>query len=108
MGLCLLVYSLGQRALRHALVEADQTISNQLGQPTQRPTLRWVFQCFQDVHLLLVTGVKQIANLTEERRWILRFLAELVVNTICLSKGCCWAMRAKLSTVTVERAECGV
>ena len=75
MGLCLLVYSLGQRALRHALVEADQTISNQLGQPTQRPTLRWVFQCFQDVHLLLVTGVKQIANLTEERRWILRFFS---------------------------------
>jgi len=29
------------------------------------------------------------------------------VNTICLSKGCFWAMRAKLSTVTVERAECG-
>ncbi len=75
MGLCLLVYSLGQRALRHALVEADQTIPNQLGQATQRPTLRWVFQCFQDVHLLLVTGVKQIANLTEERRWILRFFS---------------------------------
>lgn len=75
MGLCLLVYNLGQRALRHALVEADQTIPNQLGQATQRPTLRWVFQCFQDVHLLLVTGVKQIANLTEERSWILRFFS---------------------------------
>jgi transposase len=75
MGLCLLVYSLGQRALRHALVEAGETIPNQLGQPTQRPTLRWVFQCFQDVHLLLVTGVKQIANLTEQRRWILRFFS---------------------------------
>jgi transposase len=75
MGLCLLVYNLGKRALRHALVEADQTIPNQLGQATQRPTLRWVFQCFQDVHLLLVTGVKQIANLTEERRWILRFFS---------------------------------
>lgn len=75
MGLCLLVYNLGQRTLRHALVEADQTLPNQLGQPTQRPTLRWVFQCFQDVHLLLVTGVKQIANLTEERKWILRFFS---------------------------------
>lgn len=75
MGLCLLVYNLGQRALRHALVEAGETIPNQLGQATQRPTLRWVFQCFQDVHLLLVTGVKQIANLTEERLWILRFFS---------------------------------
>jgi transposase len=74
MGLCLLVYNLGQRQLRLALVEAGESINNQLGKPTQRPTLRWVFQCFQDVHLLLVAGVKRIANLTEERRWILRFL----------------------------------
>lgn len=74
MGLCLLVYNLGQRQLRRALVDAGESINNQLGKPTQRPTLRWVFQCFQDVHLLLVAGVKRIANLTEERRWILRFL----------------------------------
>ena len=74
MGLCLLVYSIGQRQLRYSLVEAKETINNQLGKPTQYPTLRWVFQWFQDVHLLQVPGVKQIANLTEERRWILRFL----------------------------------
>jgi transposase len=74
MGLCLLVYSLGQRALRACLVQAGETLDNQLGQPTQRPTLRWVFQCFQDVHLLQVAGVKQIANLTPERVRILRFL----------------------------------
>jgi transposase len=40
MGLCLLVYSLGQRALRSCLVKAGETLKNQLGQPTQRPTLR--------------------------------------------------------------------
>lgn len=74
MGLCLLVYNLGQRKLRTALVESGQTINNQLGKATQRPTLRWVFQCFQDVHLLLVAGVKQVSNLTGERRRILRFL----------------------------------
>jgi transposase len=73
MGLCLLVYSLGQRTLRSCLVQAGETLNNQLGQPTGRPTLRWVFQCFQDVHLLLVAGVKQIANLTPERVGILRF-----------------------------------
>lgn len=43
MGLCLLVYSLGQRALRQALKQAKQTINNQLGKPTTTPTLRWVF-----------------------------------------------------------------
>ncbi|MBP5977128.1 hypothetical protein HW132_31495 [Brasilonema sp. CT11] len=50
MGLCLLVYSLGQRALRQALLRAKQTIDNQLGKPTATPTLRWVFQCFMSIH----------------------------------------------------------
>lgn len=74
MGLCLLVYNAGSRKLRLSLVDAGESINNQIGKPTQRPTLRWVFQCFQDVHLLLAAGVKRIANLTESRRWILRFL----------------------------------
>jgi transposase len=67
MGLCLLVYSLGQRALGQALEQAKQTISNQLGKPTATPTLRWVFQCFMSIHLVTISDVKQIANLTDER-----------------------------------------
>jgi transposase len=43
MALCLLVYNLGQRQVRKALVETAQTIPNQLGKPTDTPTLRWVF-----------------------------------------------------------------
>lgn len=74
MGLCLLVYTLGQRALLClALSTAKHTISNQLGKPTATPTMRWVFQCFMSIHLLTIAGVKQIANLTDERRWILQF-----------------------------------
>ena len=73
MGLCLLVYSLGQRALRQALERAKQTINNQLSKPTATPTLRWVFQCFMSIHLVTIAQIKQIANLTEERRWILQF-----------------------------------
>lgn len=74
MGLCLLLYSLGQRALRQALETAKQTIDNQLGKPTATPTLRWVFQCFMSIHLVTIAGIKQISNLTDERRWILQFL----------------------------------
>ncbi len=73
MGLCLLVYSLGQRALRQALDQAKQTINNQLGKPTTTPTLRWVFQCFMSIHLVTIAQTKQIANLTQERSWILQF-----------------------------------
>jgi transposase len=74
MGLCLLVYALGERLLRRALEEGGTSIRHQTGKPTQRPTLRWVFQLFQAVHLLSVDGKKRIANLTEERKRILSFL----------------------------------
>ena len=74
MGLCLLVYSLGQRQLRQALAQAQQTIPNQLGKPTATPTLRWVFQCFQAVHLIDFNCQQQISNLHDNRLWILNFL----------------------------------
>jgi len=74
MGLCLLVYSLAQRQLRQALAQAGEGIKNQVGKLTERPTLRWVFQTFQSVHLVIVDGTKQIANLTPQRHQVLRFL----------------------------------
>ncbi len=76
MALCLLVYSLGQRQIRQALVQSAQTIPNHLGKSTATPTLRWVFQCFMAVHLVVVSGVKQIVNLTPERRHILKFFSK--------------------------------
>lgn len=73
MGLCLLVYTLGQRYLRSRLQQSHSTLKNQLDQPTFNPTLRWIFQCFQSVHFLRIATVKQISNLTQERLDILRF-----------------------------------
>jgi len=74
MGLCLLVYTLGQRQLRQALAHSEETIPNQLSQPTSTPTLRWVFQCFQAVHLVSLNHQLQVSNLTDPRLKILRFL----------------------------------
>ena len=74
MGLCLLVYNLGQRQLRNALKAAHETIPNQLGKLKDTPTLRWVFQCFMAIHVVSLNGQQQIVNLTENHRNILRFL----------------------------------
>ncbi|OLT59245.1 IS1634 family transposase [Moorena bouillonii] len=74
MGLCLLVYTLAQRALRQALARAKQTVNNQLGKPTATPTMRWVFQCFQSIHLVILGELEQIVNLTQEHQRILQFL----------------------------------
>ena len=73
MGLCFLVYSLGNRALRQYLKRGSQIIQNKLGKRTATPTLRWVFQCFMSIHLLTIACLKQIFKLSEERCWILQF-----------------------------------
>jgi transposase len=73
MGLCLMVYSLGQREVRYQLYQAKTGIPNQLGKLTNRPTLRWIFQCFQGIHLFVYQGIKQVVNLTEERLSTLKY-----------------------------------
>ena len=74
MSLCLLVYNLGQRELRNSLKRLKIGVKNQVHKLTSSPTLRWIFQCFQGIHLVTLNEVKQIVNLTEERRFILNFL----------------------------------
>ena len=45
------------------------------GKPTASPTLRWVFQCFMAVHLVVFHGVQQVVNLTDDRLHILQFFS---------------------------------
>jgi transposase len=52
MVLCLLVYRLAEHRLRTQLAATGQTIRSQVNKPTDRPTMRWVFQCFEGVDLL--------------------------------------------------------
>jgi transposase len=76
MGLCLLVYTLTQRQLRQTLKQSQSGLKNQLGKLTDCPTLRWIFQCFQSVHFLVVNQTQQISNLTPERLRILGFFPD--------------------------------
>jgi transposase len=54
MALSLLVYSLAERKLREALAGGDLAIGDQKRRPTKTPTIRWVFQKFEDVLILYV------------------------------------------------------
>ena len=76
MGLCLLVYTLAQRHIRNALLESKSTIKNQLGKATNRPTLRWIFQCFQCIHLVTLNQKKHISNWNKDRDFILSLLPD--------------------------------
>jgi transposase len=52
MVLCLLVYRLAEHRLREQLAATGQMVPNQVSKPTDRPTLRWIFQVFEGVSLL--------------------------------------------------------
>jgi transposase len=52
MVLCLLVYRLAEHRLREQLAATGQTVPSQVKKPTDRPTMRWIFQCFEGVDLL--------------------------------------------------------
>jgi transposase len=75
MGLSLLVYALAEHHLRQQLAQRDETLPDQTGKPTQRPTARRVFQMLEGVDVLYIeqAGVRRrlILNLTELRRQIL-------------------------------------
>ena len=76
MGLCLLVYTLAQRQIRNALFNSKSTIKNQLGKATDRPTLRWIFQCFQCIHLVILNQEEHISNWNKDRDFILSLLPD--------------------------------
>ncbi len=76
MGLSLLVYSIGQRQLRANLKQNNTGVKNQLGKVTDKPTLRWIFQCFQGIHLVIFNGVKQIVNLTYSRSETINYFSK--------------------------------
>jgi transposase len=82
MTLALLVYSVAQRRLRHALARQNATLPNQINQPTSRPTLRWVFQMLEGIERVRMMGdgkVRElITGLNEMRIAILRLFGEQV------------------------------
>ena len=63
MVLCLLVYRLAEHRLRTRLAETEQTLPDQLNRPTARPTLRWVFQCFEGIELLHIRSASGTQSL---------------------------------------------
>jgi transposase len=78
MVLCLLVYRLAEHLLRRQLVATEQTLPNQVNKPTNRPTMRWMFQCFEGIDLLHIrSGSRwhtQVLGLKALHQRVLRLL----------------------------------
>jgi transposase len=84
MCLCLLVYSVTQRNLRKTLIKRNLTIKNQVNKETQKPTLKWIFQLFQGIHVIYQQSEKQInktvSNICDVRKYILQLLGPKYQN----------------------------
>ena len=85
MALALMVYTLAQRQLRQALLLTEQTVLDQRKRPTQTPTIRWIFQCFQSIHVLWLEGRKLISNPNDFHLQVLGLLGPPCQKYYCLS-----------------------
>lgn len=85
MGLALLIYSLAERKLRQTLKEVNATVPDQRRKPTQKPTIRWVFQLFEGLDILLVKQngevvLRQLLNLRPAQEQVITLLGPAVQN----------------------------
>ena len=76
MVLALLIYSIAEWLLRKRLKETGQTVLNQLGKPTARPTLKWIFQRLRNINEAIIesrgTIHREIINIDQEQDRIIR------------------------------------
>jgi transposase len=78
MTVCLLVYAALEYRIRRTLAEHEASVPDQKGKPTRRPSAKWVFELFMDVHLLTITTEKTIRRLVLNLREELKKLLELM------------------------------
>jgi transposase len=71
MDLSLLIYLIAEWMLRKELKESGKTVLNQLGKPTQCPTLKLIFQKFRNINRAIIelngSIRREIINLNEEQ-----------------------------------------
>jgi hypothetical protein len=85
MTRCLLVFKLAEARVCQRLAANGQTVPDQVRKPTARPTLRWLFQCFEGIDLQRVchpdgSRATQILRLDALHRRVLYLLGPAYEN----------------------------
>lgn len=80
MALSLLIYSIAEWMIREKLRDSGETVLNQLGKPTQRPTLKWIFQKFRNINEAVFefkgSIQREVINLNDEQIKIIKLLGQ--------------------------------
>lgn len=81
MTLCLLVYSALEYRIRQSLATQQATFPDQLGEPTAKPTVRWVFRFFTGIHVLVLDTLRSLVlNCNEHHQQLLQLLGPRYVK----------------------------
>jgi transposase len=84
MVLCLMIYSIAEWKLRTKLEEENETVPDQKGKPTKRPTMRWIFFNFQGITELSTQKEgkieSEVLNMEEVHWKILSIMGEQYEN----------------------------
>lgn len=76
MTLCLTVYAALEYKLRTELELKNETIPNQVGKPIKNPTMRWVFQLFDNIQVLYGLQSPMILNFKDIHAKVLTLMGD--------------------------------
>ena len=76
MTLCLMVYSALEWRIREGLQAQDLAFPDQKGNPTQRPTARWIFERFLGIHVLFEGQKRLVLNMKDRHERIITVLGD--------------------------------
>ena len=78
MTCCLMVYAALEYKIRRELKAQDVFFSDMKYKPSQNPTTRWVFFCFQRIDELSIEGEQRLVlNLQERQQTVINCLGDI-------------------------------
>jgi len=77
MTVCLLVYAALEHRMRKSLVDSDSLFPNQTGKMIKNPTIRWVFQYFQNIPVIYLQQTKAaVLNINGSHEKLLQLMGK--------------------------------
>ena len=71
MTCSLMIYAALEHRIRMGLQANDDDFPDMKNKPSQRPTVRWVFQCFSGIHQIIVSELPPLVTGVTEKLWVI-------------------------------------
>lgn len=81
MTVCLLVYAALEHRMRKSLMDSDSTFPSQTGKMINNPTIRWIFQYFQNIPVIYLQQTKAaVLNINGNHEKLLQIMGKRYVR----------------------------